>query len=296
MTAPELNPAWPHEDAGLFREAVNFTAAETGFAAQLVEKDYFCSVLLRQLAAAAPGLVFKGGTCLAKVHAGFYRLSEDLDFLVPAPVDASRSERRKLAAGIKSAVAGMGKALPGLRVVTALTGANNSTQYSAAFGYSSLLGPREETVKIEVGLCEPLLTPAVLGEARTLLLNPVSGEPMVPAVQLPCLSMEEAMAEKLRAALTRRDVAIRDFYDMDYAVGRLGFDARRPEFLQLVRKKLSMPGNEAVNVSEDRLAALRPQVDGQLKPVLRSRDLAEFDLDRAYALVSDLAAKVRTAV
>ena len=28
-----------HEDTVLFREAVNFTAAQTGFAARLIEKD-----------------------------------------------------------------------------------------------------------------------------------------------------------------------------------------------------------------------------------------------------------------
>ncbi len=69
-----------HEDETLFREAVNFTAARTGFGQRLIEKDYFCTVLLAYLAEHGGGpLVFKGGTCLAKVHADFYRLSEDLD-------------------------------------------------------------------------------------------------------------------------------------------------------------------------------------------------------------------------
>ena len=62
------------------REAIRFTAEETGFAPRLIEKDYFCSVILEALAAADVPLVFKGGTCLAKVHSGFFRLSEDLDF------------------------------------------------------------------------------------------------------------------------------------------------------------------------------------------------------------------------
>ena len=38
-----------HEDAGLFRESVNFTAARTGFNPRLVEKDYFGTVLLAYL-------------------------------------------------------------------------------------------------------------------------------------------------------------------------------------------------------------------------------------------------------
>ena len=35
-----------HEDALLFSEAIAFTAARTGFNAQVIEKDYFCTVLL----------------------------------------------------------------------------------------------------------------------------------------------------------------------------------------------------------------------------------------------------------
>ena len=79
MTAPIRT----HEDPVLFREAVNFTAAQTRFLPRLIEKDYFCTVLLNYLAAADDTLIFKGGTCLAKVHAEFYRLSEDLDFVIP---------------------------------------------------------------------------------------------------------------------------------------------------------------------------------------------------------------------
>ena len=57
----------------LFAEAIGFTSAETGFIPGLIEKDYYCSVLLQDLGSAGADLVFKGGTLLAKVHAGFYR-------------------------------------------------------------------------------------------------------------------------------------------------------------------------------------------------------------------------------
>lgn len=94
-----------HEDPALFVEALNFTAADTGFAARLIEKDYFCSLVLAFLAATGEALVFKGGTCLTKVYAGFYRLSEALDFVFPMPVEAARQERSRRTAGLKQAVA-----------------------------------------------------------------------------------------------------------------------------------------------------------------------------------------------
>ncbi|HLK10545.1 MAG TPA: nucleotidyl transferase AbiEii/AbiGii toxin family protein [Candidatus Binatia bacterium] len=120
-----------NEDPIFFREAVRFTAAQTGFVPRLIEKDYFCTVVLEYLSASAAELVFRGGTCLAKIHAEFYRLSEDLDFTIPTRLRASRAERTRLAAGSKRAVAAIGDEVPGLRVVTALTGANDSSQYTA---------------------------------------------------------------------------------------------------------------------------------------------------------------------
>ncbi|MDA8125654.1 MAG: nucleotidyl transferase AbiEii/AbiGii toxin family protein [Deltaproteobacteria bacterium] len=285
MTAPIR----VHEDPLFFREAVNFTAAQTRFLPRLIEKDYFCTLLLHYLAAADPSLVFKGGTCLAKVHAEFYRLSEDLDFVIPTPGDVSRARRRISAVRLKETTGRIEADLKPFRMVEPLRGANNSTQYVAAIAYPSLLSGQEETVKIEVGLREPLLTPVHSGQARTLLLNPVSNRPMVTALSVPCLSREEAMAEKLRAALSRREVAIRDFFDIDYAIRRLGLDIQAPALLTLLRGKLAVPGNEPVDVSAGRLAALRPQLASQLKPVLREQDFAAFDLETIFQQVAKVA-------
>ena len=112
----------------------------------------------------------------------------------------------------------------------------------------------------------------------------------MPDLTLPCLSRLEAMAEKLRAALSRREVAIRDFYDIDHAVRKLSLQVLEPELLGLVRQKLEVPGNDPIDVSPGRLAALRPQLESQLKAVLRAVDFAEFDLDRAFATVAEVAA------
>lgn len=276
----------------MFLEAVNFTAAQTGFSPRLIEKDYFCTVLLRYLATSGM-LVFKGGTCMAKVHAEFYRLSEDLDFAIPMPCDAIRAERSRQAKKLKKTVAELATELEGFTVVEPLTGANVSTQYVSVVGYDSLLSGQPEGIKIEIGLREPLLTPAFDGAARTALLDPVSGRPMVPPVAVRCISRMEAFAEKFRAALSRREAAIRDFYDIDYAVRRLDLRPQDPTLVELVRQKLAMPGNEPADVSEARLAVLRRQLDAQLKPVLRDRDFAEFDLERAFRTVARMAEKTR---
>lgn len=277
------------DQIGFFQEALGFTSRRYGFPDRMIEKDYVCTVLLEYLTASHKGLVFKGGTCLAKVHADFYRLSEDLDFMISVPVEAPRSARSRHAMLLKDLIAMLPERFPYLRVIEPLTGANNSTQYNALIGYASAIGGREETLKLEVGLREPLALPPLDADVKTLVLDPVSGEPLVPTKKVLCISKTEAFAEKFRAALSRREVAIRDFYDIDHAVRKLGLQPQDGELVRLVRTKLEVPGNEPVDVSADRLAALRRQLVPQLRPVLRERDFREFDVDRAFRSVAEMA-------
>jgi predicted nucleotidyltransferase component of viral defense system len=279
-------------DADFFRTAVNFTAQRTAFTPRLIEKDFFCSMLLEYLASASNVLVFKGGTCLAKVYAEFYRLSEDLDFVISTPVDAKRSERSRKAAALKQAVAEMARRLPAFRLVQPLIGANNSTQYITVVGYRSLSSGEEDVIKVEIGLREPLLRAAEVGSARTILLNPVSDLPLMEPLLFPCISKIEALAEKFRAAMTRREVAIRDFYDVDYALRRLNARISDADLVKLVGQKLAIPGNDPVDVSASRLALLRPQLETQLKPVLREKDYSDFNLERAVKAVLMMAREI----
>jgi hypothetical protein len=280
-----------HLDPAAFAEAVRYTAAVTGFDARLVEKDYYCTLVLEQLAV-AEGLVFKGGTCLAKVHAGFYRISEDLDFVISTPDEATRGHRRSRVAPVKAAFHEVPRCQPALRVVEPLSGANVSTQYLGSVAYTSVLTRSDETIKIEVALREPLLVAPVIGSAASILLDPLGGAPLVERVSLRCITMIEALAEKLRAALSRREPAIRDFFDIDWAVGHGMLEPLDATLIGLVRSKLAVPGNAAVDVSTGRLGALRRQLELGLQPVLRQADFDAFDLDRAFTIVSAMAAKI----
>jgi predicted nucleotidyltransferase component of viral defense system len=296
MSKPESQIARIREDADFFREVVRFTAQVTTFTPRLVEKDYHCTVLLEYLSTASSNLVFKGGTCLSKVHASFYRLSEDLDFVIPMGVDSPRAKRSKQAAALKEAVAALPERLPFFKVIQPLKGANNSTQYNAMIGYTPLAGRDEDTIKIEIGLREPLLFSPLNGQAQTILLDPNSDKALIPPLAVSCISKIEAFAEKFRAALSRREVAVRDFFDLDYAVRRLELRPEDAELIRLVRQKLAVPGNEPADVSANRLAALRQQVEPQLKPVLRTEDFAEFNLERAFQMVADDRSTFYTAI
>lgn len=281
-----------HEDDAMFQEALAFTAAETAFSARLIEKDYYCSVLLEYLASVGDLLVFKGGTCLAKIHTDFYRMSEDLDFVIPMPMGASRKERSSKVVGIKNAIVGLTRHIPTFSVAQPLTGSNNSTQYISIIHYISAITHQAENIKLEIGLREPLLTPVLDGTARTILLDPISDQPIIQPISLKCLSLNESLAEKFRAALSRREAAIRDFLDIDYAIRKLNFNPADPGFIELVRRKLAVPGNDRIDVSAQRLAALRRQIDTELRSVLRPKDFEDFNLERVFAPVAALAEKI----
>jgi predicted nucleotidyltransferase component of viral defense system len=289
MSKAEPTVITVREDVEFFREALRFTAVQSGFTGRLIEKDYFCTVLLDYLnATAGADLVFKGGTCLTKVHSELYRLSEDLDYTIPVPFGTSRSERSRRVDGMKAALSQVKQSLPAFRVVGSLRGANNSTQYVATLAYSSMISRNDETIKIEVSLREPLLMPIVQAYARTLLLDPVSNRPVVSPVSLSNIAKTEAFAEKFRAALSRRDVAIRDFYDIDHAVQKDGLRPKSAELIGQVKQKIAVSGNDPVNISAGRLATLHAQLDHQLRPVLREQDFGEFDLDRAFRIVAEM--------
>ena len=284
---PDL-PINYHEDAPLFRDAIRFTAAETGFSERLIEKDYYCTVALADLTGSVTEHVFKGGTCLSKIHSDFYRLSEDLDFGISMPVDASRNQRSKRVDTFKTHLAGIEERLGVLRIIDPFRGFNNSMQYGGRLAYRSAVTGQDDYVRIEMSVREPVIESPVRLPARTLLLDPFRGSHAVLAIDVTVLTRRETYAEKLRAALSRRDPAIRDFFDLDHAMSVAKVDLRDDKLLDLLRQKLSIPGNEPVDMTAEKLELLRVQLETQLKPVLRSEDYAAFDLDRAFECVAEL--------
>ncbi len=208
----------PHDmDPDIFRESLSYSEAVTGFTASLIEKDYYCSLILHHIFDQETSLVFKGGTCLSKVYADFYRLSEDLDLIIPVSVDAPRNQRRSKMNPVKGIFDELPSAIPGIAVSTTFRGHNESRQYIGYLEYPSTVINKQEKIKIEIGIREPLLLSSVTGEARTIVVNPFSGQPLLPVFTVQAMDMKEAYAEKVRAALTRRKPAIRDFFDLFYA-------------------------------------------------------------------------------
>ena len=289
----EVHFPYPHDtDPDIFREALAYSEATTGFTATLIEKDYYCSLILQYFFDSDTSLVFKGGTCLSKVYVDLYRLSEDLDLIIPVTADISRHQRRAEMDPVKRVFEKLPIIVPGLAISEAFAGHNESRQYIGYLEYQSAVIEKKEIIKVEVGVREPLLSRVESGTARTIVVNPFSGQPLLPTFPVRAMAMREAYAEKLRAAMTRKEPAIRDFFDLFYAVREIGLDSQDHAFLSMVRAKLEVPGNAPVDISAERKWELDRQLEGQLKPVLRPADFVRFNFDEAFELVCSMAKAV----
>ena len=84
--------AYLHEDGNVFVAVIAQTAHKLGMPEAIVEKDYYVTVLLKELAMRLPYIVFKGGTSLSKAHKVIKRFSEDID--LAADKNLTQGEKR----------------------------------------------------------------------------------------------------------------------------------------------------------------------------------------------------------
>lgn len=271
------------------KDAVEYTSQKTGFSARLIEKDYYCSLILEYLYSQTDlknKLIFKGGTLLAKAYTDFFRLSEDLDFSVLNEISITRPKRREFASIVRLIILKMLKDLQ-LTEVSAFRGFNESQQYNAVFKYQSYLG-FSETIKFEVGFRNDLTGPHESVKLKTLLLDAMKNKPVLAPIEGLGLSLEEAYAEKCRAALSRKDPAIRDFFDLWIAKKR-GILPDTEQFFRLVKLKIEADSSAFVDTSTLKREALQKQIEHELNSVLKEEMISSFDFSDSWAVVLRIA-------
>lgn len=68
-----------HIDRETFTDIIDTVSEETGIARDIIEKDYYVTMVLKEFFHDEQGLVFKGGTSLSKAYHLISRFSEDID-------------------------------------------------------------------------------------------------------------------------------------------------------------------------------------------------------------------------
>lgn len=164
-------------------------------------------------------LVFKGGTCLRKCYFPDYRFSEDLDF---TSINPDFVMDRKLLKQITDLITSRTEVplyiqeISELRFKDQLTGYKAIVKFWGADHSSNQVPPPPDrwntSVKIEIILYELMVFPTEDREVFQPYSDALSESPLI----IPCYSLREVLAEKLRALIQRSYTAPRDFYDIWY--------------------------------------------------------------------------------
>lgn len=83
-----------HREKDLFLDVLANTSATLNIDTGIIEKDYYITMILKQIAENIPEAVFKGGTSLSKCHHVIKRFSEDLD--IGFNVKLSEGKRKQI--------------------------------------------------------------------------------------------------------------------------------------------------------------------------------------------------------
>ena len=230
-----------------------------------IEKDYVLSKILssyqkiKSQETQLQGLIFKGGTLLAKKYLKYHRISVDLDFT------HKESNKIRLLKGntrdtkIKKTIIPIIESFKkiadqnGFDFQTSRTNPkyikilNDRSVYKLFIYYNSLLNGNEEVIKIEINFIEDLIFNSVEDKLLNLAefikiekkqLNVINYD--LVEVTIPQYDIQEIMLEKIRAIFTRNALKERDVLDL-YLLDKLyPLNKINPIFIK--RKILSAEG------------------------------------------------------
>ena len=104
--------AYLHENKEEFINAVNLASEYFHVLPVIVEKDYYVTMILRELSERQGFVVFKGGTSLSKCHKVIRRFSEDIDITIDSKL--SQGQMKKLKEVIKDIATKLGLSIPNI--------------------------------------------------------------------------------------------------------------------------------------------------------------------------------------
>ena len=279
-------------DKKQLKEIIYYLSNKQGFVASVIEKDFHLTRILNRVNEyLSDDIVFKGGTLLNKVYLDYHRLSEDLDFAYRDKIDLStRGKRSKVINLIR-------KRIPTFLDELELAsdnhngyGFNNSTQYLFNIQYQSILSGRKENIKLEISLRQPPFLEVERVTINHFFQDPFTGEDLIERGKVVALSLEESAAEKLKAAISRSNPVIRDYYDLSHFI-KNKFNFNRKTFLNLLDKKLRFDGYRKdysynLGLSEQMIEELKNSIDISLVPMIRKED--QFDLDMVLMFFNEI--------
>ena len=229
-------------------------AHKNEFLPYLIEKDYYLTLFLQKLSDEnISNLIFKGGTCLNKCYLGFYRLSEDLDFIynkdfrnvsitqLKLLLDELRTKLKKIILEVGFKYSGkFGQDWNMIKI-------NGKVSGLVLFAnYNSQITKKEEQIKIEISFRNKLVQPISKQIINHEFIDVLGVEILPKNKVMNCISLVENFAEKYRALFTRPIIAVRDLYDIYYILINKSIKIDT-EFKNLVLLKLNETKNLTIS-------------------------------------------------
>ena len=220
----------------------------TGLPWEILEKDYILSWVLAGISrvdALRDTLIFKGGTALKKCYFGDYRFSEDLDFSAVGNFPIGEAMEKAIQEACATAVKLLEEYAPVEIICERYTERELHPGGQEAFNIRARLPWQREPhgrVMVEVSVDEPVIKPA-----RRLPIIHEYGEPLDDRV--PVYSLEEIVAEKLRAILQHVEKLqtrgwsrsrARDYYDLWRVLSAYKEKLDLSDFASFLREKCAV--------------------------------------------------------
>ena len=243
-----------------------------------LEKDFLLTLILIKFWEKYTNLIFKWWTCLNKIYFPYFRMSEDLDFVLNT--DLWQSGRKKLLKDYEN------NFIEDLKILW-INLKEERTKFDSyklaifTFEYKSVINNSIQTIKIDISLKNNLQLKPVLWEIRSIYIDKIIEENIFNKHYINCINLKESVAEKLRASLTRTIPAIRDFFDIWYIKINSDFDFYDEEFKNLLEIKLKEVDYKYT--LEENFKNLKKQVETDLKPVLNN-DFS-FNFEEIYDFI-----------
>ncbi len=243
-----------------------------------LEKDFLLSLILIKFWELFPDLTFKWGTCLNKIYFPYFRLSEDLDFVISKNI--GRTARKTL---LRKYEQDFSRELWKLWLTTEekRTKFDEHKLMMLNYTYNSVIDGSSQTIKLDISLKWTLQLAPISWEIQSIYKDKILEEDIFWTHTISCIDLQEALAEKIRAALTRKFPAIRDFFDVWYIKNNSDFDFSNPDFKKLVDIKLAEVDYEYSSKWD--YGILEKQIKTDLQPVLHQN--YNFSLREIYDFI-----------
>ena len=200
---------------------VSRKANKEGVRQQQIEKDYIISWILWGIYNhnfLKDALIFKGGTCLKKIHIKDYRYSEDMDFTLNPEMEKDITNNAVYGA-FKTVFDEIKEAANiDLSIPEDSKEVHESGGLKFFIDYVGPLGGRGDHVKMDISKGEKL----EFKVENLEMLNQYSDIAEEEEVMVRCYGLEEVVIEKM-AALMGRTIP-RDLYDFEYLTNNEGIE------------------------------------------------------------------------